>query len=179
MNSDFLDFEIEDMYFDKPLDEKAEQLINQASEMYGTDKAELLLLRALVLSPEHLSVLVALYRYYYYQHRLDNALRIVQMALRVSARQLFINEDWRIVESHAVAAGAYQSVGLVRFYLLALKAAGFVMVRLGQFENGIAAMKKVVEHDPDDRLKTKDLLNMIQSYSYSQEHENVKCFATG
>ncbi len=179
MGSDFLDFDVDDMYFDKPLDSEADRLIKEASEQYGTDKSEMLLLRAFLIAPEHLSVMVALYRYYYYQHRLGDALRVVELAIRVSARQLRIHEDWHDVDSASVAAGAFRSVGLVRFYLLALKAAGFVMVRMGNIDEGTDAMRKVIEHDPDDRLKTKDLLEVILSYTYSRDNENVLRFAAG
>lgn len=179
MSSDFLDFDVDDMYFDKPLHPEAEKMINEAAEQYGTEHSEMLLLRAFFIAPEHLSVLVALYRYYYYQHRLEDALRVVELAIRVSARQLRVHENWQDVNSESVAAGAFRSVGLVRFYLLALKAAGFVMVRMGEIDQGTEAMRKVIEHDPDDRLKTKDLLEVILSYTYSRDNENVLRFAAG
>jgi len=179
MNTDFLDFDVDNMYFDTPLPERAEQLIDEAAEHYGEDTAELLLLRAYVLAPEHLSTLVALYRYYYYQHRLGDALTVVENAIRVSARELHLVDDWRIVKPLEVAAGAHKSVGLVRFYLLGLKAAGFVMVRMGNVDEGADALRKVVEHDPNDRLKTKDLLEIILSYTYSKKNKNVLRFSAG
>ena len=40
-------------------------------------------------------------------------------------------------------------------------------------------MKKVLDHDPCDRLKTKDLLDMILSYTYSKENENVLRYSAG
>lgn len=116
MSTDFLDFDIDNMYFDSPLPETAEKLIDDAAEHYGEETAELLLLRAYLLAPEHLSTMVALYRYYYYQHRLGDALTVVENAIRTSARELHLVDDWRIVTPIEVAAGAYKSVGLVRFY---------------------------------------------------------------
>ncbi len=178
MSTDFLDFDIDNMYFDSPLPEAAEKLIDDAAEHYGEETAELLLLRAYLLAPEHLSTMVALYRYYYYQHRLGDALTVVENAIRTSARELHLVDDWRIVTPLEVAAGAYKSVGLVRFYLLALKAAGFVMVRMGNVDKGADALRKVIEHDPKDRLKSKDLLEVILSYSYAKENENVLRFAS-
>ena len=177
MSTDFLDFEIDNMYFDAPLDQEVASLISQASEFYGTDKAELLLLRAYLMAPEHLSVLVALYRYYYYQHRLTDALIIADKAIKAAAKELHIGDNWKTVRPVEVASGAFRSIGLVRFYLLALKAAGVVMVRLGDFDNGVNAMRKVLEHDPNDRLKTKELLDIVQSYSYTKENKNVLRFA--
>jgi len=179
MNTDFLDFDVDDMYFDTPMPEQVEQLIDAAAEHYGEEMAELLLLRAYLLAPEHLSTMVALYRYYYYQHRLGDALTVVKNAIRISARELHLVDDWRLVTPIEVAAGAYKSVGLVRFYLLALKAAGFVMVRMGDVDTGADALRKVIEHDPKDRLMTKDLLEVILSYTYANENENVVRFAAG
>ncbi len=179
MSTDFLDFDVDNMYFDTPLPRQAEWMINEAAERYGEEEAELLLLRAYLMAPEHFSTMVALYRYYYYQHRLEDALTVVENAIRVAARALHLVDDWRMVTPLEVAAGAYKSVGLVRFYLLALKAAGFVMVRMGDVDNGADALRKVIEHDPNDRLKTRDLLEIILSYTYSRENENVLRFAEG
>ena len=66
---DLHDFECKDMYFDEPISEEVEVLIDQAAEAYATGNAEQYLLRAYFLSPENLSVLVAMYRYFYYDHR--------------------------------------------------------------------------------------------------------------
>ena len=179
MSADFLDFDVDNMYFDTPLPKQAEQLIDAAADHYGEEKAELLLLRAYLMAPEHLSTMVALYRYYYYQHRLADALTVVENAIRISARELHLVDDWRNVTPLELAAGAYKSVGLVRFYLLALKAAGFVMVRMGDVDSGADALRKVIEHDPNDRLKTIDLLEVILSYTYANENDNVLRFAAG
>ena len=177
MSTDFLDFDVDNMYFDTPLPDLAEQLIDEAAQRYGEETAELLLLRAYLMAPEHLTTMVALYRYYYYQHRLADALTVVNNAISISARELHLTDNLRAVTPLEVAAGAHKSVGLVRFYLLALKAAGFVMVRMGDVENGTEALKKVVEHDPNDRLKTKDLLEVILSYTYANDNENVLRFS--
>jgi tetratricopeptide (TPR) repeat protein len=169
MSTDFLDFDIDNMYFDTPLPEKAEALINEAAEEYGSELSELLLLRAYLLAPEHLTVMVALYRYYYYQCRLEDALTVVMNAIRTSGNELHLNHDWRKVTETEVAAGAYRSVGIVRFYLLALKAAGFVKLRIGDIEEGKEMLRKVISHDPNDRLKTVALLDVVESYTRKQE----------
>ena len=66
---DLLDFTGEDMYFDHPPPAEVDELIAAAAEQYGTDAAEHSLMRAYFLAPEHLSVLVALYRFFYYRQR--------------------------------------------------------------------------------------------------------------
>lgn len=165
MSSDFLDLEIDSLYFDAPIPARAEALIKEASECYGSIEAELQLLRAYLLAPENLTVIVALYRYYYYQHRLEDALVIAQRALDVSGRAIYLSPNWEAITAHDVAGGAFKSVGLVRFYLLAIKALGVVRLRLGDIEGGKEAIRKVCTLDPQDRLKTKEFLAMIEEVS--------------
>ena len=50
-------------------------------------------------APEHLTVLVSLYRYYFYQHRLEDVLVVADHAKRISARHLGIPNDWRLAEA--------------------------------------------------------------------------------
>jgi hypothetical protein len=71
---DLLDFTGEDMYFDRPLSAEVEALIADAADRYGTDTAELSLMRAYLIAPEQLTVLVALYRFFYYRQRYPEAL---------------------------------------------------------------------------------------------------------
>ncbi|HLY96123.1 MAG TPA: hypothetical protein VKO66_02840, partial [Sideroxyarcus sp.] len=64
---DLLDFETAELYFDEPLTPEVARLIVAAADNYGSDEGELMLLRANFMAPQHLMVLVALYRYYFYQ----------------------------------------------------------------------------------------------------------------
>lgn len=165
MSSDFLDMDIDSLYFDAPMTAGVEQLIKQASECYGTPEAEMLLLRAYLMAPENLTVIVALYRYYYYQHRLEDTLLIAYRALEVSGRAIHLVPEWERITAHDVAGGAFKSVGLVRFYLLAIKALGVVKLRLGDIAGGKEAIRKVCMLDPQDRLKTKSFLEMVEEFS--------------
>jgi len=142
-------------------------MIKQAGECYGAPEAELLLLRAYLLAPENLTVIVALYRYYYYQHRLEDALVIASRALEVSGRAIYLSPDWQRLTAHDVAGGAFKSIGLVRFYLLAIKALGIVKLRLGDIDGGKEAIRKVCTLDPQDRLKTAAFLEMVEGFSES------------
>ena len=53
---------------------------------------------------------------------------------------------------------------LVRFYLLALKGAGELNLRLGNMDLGIQMLEKVVELDSEDRLGVTALLNTVEGY---------------
>jgi hypothetical protein len=67
---DLLSFDAEPLYFDNPPSEKVVQLPQQAAEDYSDGKAEADLQQAYQQAPEHLMVLVALFRYYYHQHNI-------------------------------------------------------------------------------------------------------------
>ena len=60
------------LYFDEPCPPRVAAQIDAAAHDYGQPVAEQRLLYAYFLAPEQLSVLVALYRYYFYQHRLED-----------------------------------------------------------------------------------------------------------
>jgi len=70
---DLLDFEAQGLYFEEPDVAGVKEMIVTAAENYATGDAELPLLKAYFLAPQSLNVLVALNRFYYYQHRLEDA----------------------------------------------------------------------------------------------------------
>lgn len=170
---DLLDFEQAELYFDEPLTPEVARLIVAAADNYGSDAGELLLLRANFMAPKHLMVLVALYRYYFYQHRLEDALLVAESTLAVVGRRLEFPETWMYLREANVGEGVMRSMGLVRFYLMVLKAAGYVHLRLGNFETGQAMLKKLVELDSHDRIGGKALLEaMHQSNGNEGNTEN-------
>ncbi|MGD8594687.1 MAG: hypothetical protein PVF82_17810 [Gammaproteobacteria bacterium] len=160
---DLLDFSEKSLYFDEPLAEQAGLLIEQAAAEYGNSNVEPLLLQAYKIAPEHLTVLVALYRYYYYQHRLEDALNIAHQALAVSGQRLGFPLQWYQLTNAHIGAGALISMGMVRFYLLALKAAGYLNLRLQKWQSAIDMLVKVTELDDVDRLGASALLEIAYS----------------
>ena len=118
---DLMDFEGEGLYFDEAVSEDVTALIEKAAENYGHSDAEFYLMRAYFLAPNSLQVLVALYRYYYYQHRLEDTLVVALRALEISGRRLQMPDDWRRLNEAYLGNAVIQSIGLLRFYLLALK----------------------------------------------------------
>lgn len=168
---DLSKFEPDELYFDTPLPEGVSELLSGAARRYGEPAAETLLLRAYLMAPDNLTVLVALYRYYFFRHRLEDTLLVAGRALDSSARLLGFPEDWRLLTRGHVGHGAHRSIGLVRFHLLALKAAGLVNLRLGRRETARQMLLKVAEMDDSDRLGAKSLLNVVGlGYSTPQRH---------
>jgi len=164
---DLLNFEQAELYFDEPISQDIELLLAEAAAGYGSAQAESLLLRANFLAPQQLMVLVALYRYYFYQHRLEDALLVAESALAVAGRRLDFPGTWVYLHAENVGAGVMRSMGLVRFYLMVLKAAGYINLRLGNYGDGQAMLEKLVELDSHDRLGGKALLEIIRTESAS------------
>lgn len=170
---DLLDFSEKSLYFDEPLAEQAVMFIEQAAAEYGNSNVEPLLLEAYKIAPEHLTVLVALYRYYYYQHRLEDALNIAHQALAVSGRRLSFPAQWFQLSDAHLGAGALVSMGMVRFYLLALKAAGYLNLRLQKWQTAVDMLSKVSELDEADRLGVNALLQIARSVHPDQSSKQA------
>ncbi len=162
---DLMDFDQATLYFDDPLSPQVERLLLEAGAHYaeGERQSEYLLLRAWFLAPEQLVVLVGLYRYYFYQHRLQDALIVAERALAVAGRRLGLPAAWRDLHPEHVGHAVLRSMGLLRFHLMVLKAAGYLQLRLGHTAEGIAMLEKLVELDSHDRLGGKALLEVIRA----------------
>lgn len=159
---DLLAFEPGDMYFAEPLDARAEALIAQASEAYGSPEAEGYLRDAEQLAPVHLTVLVALYRYHFYRHQHGAALADAAQVLGVIGARLDLPEDWRDLTPEHVADAMGANAELIRLYLHALKGAGYLYLRLNEAERGLARLDKVAALDPKDRIGAKALADVAR-----------------
>lgn len=160
---DLMDFDQTTLYFDDPVSPEVERLIAEAGAGYGSDETESLLLRAHSLAPGQLVVLVALYRYYFYQHRLDDALIVADRTLAAAGDRLGFPAEWQQLHPQHLGYAAMHSIGLLRFYLMVLKAAGYINLRLGRESQGEAMLTKLIEMDSHDRLGGKNLLQVYQT----------------
>ncbi len=173
---DLLDFTGQDMYFDAPLPAAVGELLRVAADDYGRDGgvgAESALLRAYFLAPEHLSVLVALYRYYYYQHRLEDALLVAERALALSARDLGLDGGWRALNEDRLRALGQDAMPLTRFLLLALKGAGYLELRLERAESALERFEKLTGLDGEGRLGIESLLRLARSLVTEQRIQSA------
>jgi tetratricopeptide (TPR) repeat protein len=157
---DLLDLDGEALYFDEPCTAEVDALIARAARHYGPD-AEPFLLRAYFLAPTQLSVLVALYRYYFYQHRLEDALLVAERALDVTAGRLHLVDGWRGIGPVSLGEAVMRSIGLLRFHLLALKGSALILLRLGRSEEARHRLEKIAEIDARDALGAAALLAAI------------------
>ncbi|MBK7767420.1 MAG: hypothetical protein IPI44_15780 [Sulfuritalea sp.] len=168
---DLLKLGDEGLYFDEPCAPQVESLIVQAARLYGEAAAENCLLRAYFLAPEQLSVLVALYRYYFYQHRMEDALLVAERALDVTARRLHLVGGWSCIGHVALGEAAMLSMGLLRFHLLALKASAVVLLRLKRLDEAGLRLAKIAEVDERDVLGIAPLLEIIAARQAARAEE--------
>ncbi len=159
---DLQEFNGDMLYFEGEMDLEVECLIQQAAENYGPE-SEGLLMKALAKAPENLSVLVGLYRYYYYQHKYEKALTIAYRVMKVVGGKIEFPSSWQDIEMRDVIIGLGYSFTQVRLYLFALKAAGYLLLRMGFYQKGRSMIEKVVAMDERDRIGAKLLLSILDN----------------
>ncbi len=158
---DLLDFEAQGLYFEEPDVAGVKELIAEAAENYSGGDAELPLLRAYFKAPESLNVLVALNRFYYYQHRLEEALGATVKALAVIRPLVSFPENWRDLQQSHLTETPAALLTQVRLYLFTLKAIGFINMRLENLDISRDIFEKLVELDSKDRIGAQGLLELV------------------
>ena len=158
---DLLDFEAKDLYFEKEDSQAVQDLIKFASERYGSGEAELPLLQAYLQAPESLNVLVALNRFYYYQHRLQEALLVSEKALAIIRSSIDFPENWQMLEAHHISDAPKDLLTRIRLYLFTLKSVGFLNMRLENLALSRRIFEKLVALDSKDRIGALGLLEIV------------------
>ena len=125
------------------------------------DVAEQHLRQAQALAPGHAAVLIGLYRFYFYKGRLADALAVAELCLEKAAQDNDLAADWQDVGPGDAEFSRYESA-LPRFYLFTLKGYAYLQMRLGNLAEGRAAVDKLLELDPSDKIGAKVLLDVLQ-----------------
>jgi tetratricopeptide (TPR) repeat protein len=140
----------------------AEQYLYQAGLAYQHDAvAEQHLRAAQALAPDHAAVLIGLYRFYFYKGRLHEALEVARLCLKKAARENNLSQNWRDVAPGDAVFSRYDDM-LPRFYLFTLKGYAYLQMRLGNLEEGRAAVAKLLELDPSDKIGARVLLGVLE-----------------
>ena len=158
---DLLDFEAKDLYFEKEDPQEVQDLIKFASERYASGEAELPLLQAYLRAPESLNVLVSLNRFYYYQHRLQEALLVTEKALVIIRKSIDFPENWQTLSEHHISDAPKDLLTRIRLYLFTLKSVGFLNMRLENLSLSRKIFEKLVALDSKDRIGAKGLLELV------------------
>lgn len=146
------------------LPEPAEEHLRLAGLNYQHESvAENHLFQAQALAPGHAAVLIALYRFYFYKGRLADALGVAERCLVKAAQDNRLDVNWRSVCRGDADFSSYDAI-LPRFYLFTLKGWGYLQMRLGRLEESHAALTKMLELDPSDKLNATLLLQVLARY---------------
>jgi len=144
------------------LDAHAERALRAAGAAFEDDAAaETHLATARTIAPRHRAVLIAHYRYHFYKHRFAEAEPYARACVALGAREASLPGDFRQVSANHRDFAAQDTP--IRFWLFALQAHAYVLLRLGKTEEAFEEFEKIVELDLDDQTKTRVLLDVIRS----------------
>ncbi len=147
-------------YYGGDLPADAERALHAAGlAWHDAAAAEGHILDALALAPGHLAVHLGAYRFYFYRHRLAEALPHARTCLADALRRSQLPADWRDVRADDAAFSALEPGP--RLVLFALLATGYVLARLGREAESRAVLDKVAELDPEDRMSARRLLAIL------------------
>lgn len=126
-------------------------LLQQAARSYDNPpQAEALLKQAYELDNQQLEVYLALYKFYAYQNRMNEAEAIVYEGLALAACQGHFSEHWQTLNYRATDWS--NPSGAKRFYLYSLKALAFIYLRQDKRDNAVQVLAKLQELDPNDEV---------------------------
>jgi tetratricopeptide (TPR) repeat protein len=115
-----------------------------------SELAEKLLWQAQGMEPDQLEVYVALYKFYFYKNRIDEAEDVVFMALQKSAKLGNFDADWNSLTPSST--DWYCTDNPQRLYLYALKALSFIRLRQDDVGSAESILAKLQELDPTDQV---------------------------
>ena len=113
-------------------------------------RTEELLLAAKKVLPEQLEISMALYKMYAYSNRFDESLVMIDQVLQQAASGAGFEPDWHQLTPTDVETSPPDR--LTRYYLYSMKAWGFVNLRMGNIDEAIAVLEKLLQLDPGDEV---------------------------
>jgi tetratricopeptide (TPR) repeat protein len=144
------------------LPEEAERLLHAAALSYDQDEVSLrYLMEARLLAPTHPATLIGLYRFYFYKGRLEECLAVAAACLTRAAIDNSLPLDWRQVTPEDASFGDYDAIA-PRFFMFSLKGYAYLSMRLGDYDESAAAIDKLLELDPADKIGAKVLLDVLE-----------------
>ncbi|BAE49404.1 Hypothetical 198 kDa protein in nifW 5'region [Paramagnetospirillum magneticum AMB-1] len=143
----------------------AEAALTEAGRLWHEEAAaEAKVKEALALAPEALATRIGAYKFYFYRHRLDEALPHARSCVAFALAALGLGEDWREVRpgDAAFVGSAVTLAPLPKLLMQTLIATGYVLARLGRVEEAEAHLSKVLDLDPGDRLGAGRMLAVVR-----------------
>ena len=151
------------------LPEAAQVHLDKAAARYQlSDVAETHLFAAAKLAPDHVAVLIAFYRFYFYKGRLVEALDIARQCLAKAQAENLLADNWRDVRAGDADFADWGAL-VPRFFLFSLKGYAYLNLRLGRLAEGRQAAEKLLELDPSDRIGARVLLDVLDNMEADDE----------
>jgi hypothetical protein len=138
------------------------ELQRAASLISSREASSEALIQAEQIAPEQIEVLIARYKFHFYQGETEIAEDLVLKALALAAQQGNFNQDWYQLDANS--ADWQYPRGAGRFFLYSLKALAFIRLRQdkpGEAESILQALSRI---DPDDQVGAnviRDLLDAV------------------
>lgn len=150
---------------------EAEEHLRLAGQNYHQDEVALAHLQAAWdLAPGHAAVYIGKYRFYFYKNRLADALAVGTECLTKAAVDNGMSPDWRDAKPSDADFSDFAAI-LPRFFLFTLKGYAYLQMRLGNLEEGRAAVEKVIELDPTDKVGAKVLLEVLERQARGDDED--------
>lgn len=146
-----------------------EQLRLAGLHYHDEDTAVRYLDRAESLAPGHAAVYIGRYRFFFYKNRLKEALAVGAECLKKAGRDLGCGEDWRSARPEDAPFGEFDAI-MARFFLFTLKGYAYLNMRLGNLEEGRAALMKLLELDSSDKIGARVLLDVLERQGRDDEN---------
>lgn len=131
------------------------------------DEALALLMRARAVAPGHPVPLIALYRFYFYGHRLAEARAVGEDALAIV--RAVLGADFG-VEPPSRDAVRYDAA--VRFYLFTVKGLAYLHMRLGELEPARSLLGELQRLDPEDCVGGAVLLHVLTCHEEGADDDS-------
>lgn len=101
-------------------------------------------------APDQLEVLIALYKFYFYQGQIEQAEDLVFQTLIKASLQGGFSHKWDTLTRDSADWSAIR--GPARIFLYSLKALAFIRLRQYDYRNAQAILTVLSELDPDDQV---------------------------
>jgi len=141
----------EEILFGRHIAPEVNALLQQAvhASSFDDELAEQKLWQAQQTYPEQLEIYIALYKFYFYRGRLQEAHQVVRQALIAAAQAGGFPGDWNALRVDSSDWSETESPQ--RVYLYSLKALSFILLRLGSVDESYRILEKLYEIDPYDQ----------------------------
>ncbi len=116
---------------------------------------------------DSIPVVVGIYKFHFYKGMLREAIPYALKAARIMGDRLGLPDSFEQVRPEDAAFSEYEQEP--RFYMFAMKAAGYLHARLGEMEKALEILRKVQELDSRDRMGITRLIGVIENGGKEEE----------